>query len=90
MNNVYCKIIIFNNEPVTVGSFPAASVGFDSLDFTNAPWYVSRYSSVALAENEKRWIEKQIHLYSEKFACPISISSISYRYVIKGKIKNNV
>ena len=87
---ITCEVITDNNEPVTVGSFPAASVGFDSLDFTSAPWYVSRYSSVALAENEKRWIEKQIHLYSEKFACPISISSISYRYVIKGKIKNNV
>ena len=87
---ISCEVITDNNEPVTVGSFPAASVGFDSLDFRSAPWYVSRYSSVALAENEKRWIEKQISLICEKFACPISISSISYRYIIKGKIKNNV
>ena len=87
---ITCEVITDNNEPVTVGSFPSASVGFDAFDFTNAPWSVSRYTSVALAENEKRWIEKQISLICEKFASPISVSSISYRYVIKGKIKNNV
>ena len=86
---IRCEVTTDANEPVLVGSFPSSEVGFDDFDFNNSPWYVSRYRSVALSEKEKRWIEKQITLTSKSFQSPISIYSISYRYVIKGKIKNN-
>ena len=86
---INCEVSCDGQDPVYVGSFPAAAIGFDTFDFDNAPWYVTKYTTVALPENEKRWIEKQITLTSETFACPISLYSISYRYVIKGKIKNN-
>ena len=86
---IRCEVIADTRDPVYVGSFPAVSVGFDNFDFTSVPWYVSRYTSVTLSENEKRWVEKQICLSSDTFASPISVYSITYRYVIKGKIKNN-
>ena len=86
---IKCEVATDGGDPVYVGSFPAATVGFDNFNFLDAPWYVTRYTTVALAENEKRWIEKQITLTADSYACPISIYSISYRYVIKGKIKNN-
>lgn len=86
---IRCEVTTDANEPVFIGSFPSAEVGFDDFDFNSAPWYVNRYRSVALSEKEKRWIEKQITLTSREFCSPISIYSISYRYVIKGKIKNN-
>ena len=86
---IACEVATDASDPVYVGSFPAASVSFDDFSFSDVPWYVSRYTSVPLPEKEKRWVEKQITLTSEKYASPISIYSISYRYVIKGKIKKS-
>ena len=86
---IACEVITDGNDPVSVGSFPAASVGFDDFSFISAPWYVSRYTSVTLPEHEKRWIEKQIALSASSFESPISIYSITYRYTIKGRIKNS-
>lgn len=88
-DTIRCEVIADAEDSVHVGNLPPASVGFDEFDFSTAPWYVSRYTSVALNENEKRWVEKQIILTAERFASPISVYSISYRYTIKGKIKNN-
>lgn len=87
---ISCEARSDEKDPVYVGNFPASGTGFDDFDFATSPWYTSRYASVALPENEKRWVEKQITLIGEQFASPISIYSISYRYTIKGKIKNNV
>lgn len=86
---ITCEVTTDSNDPIRVGSFPWASVGFDDFNFTEAPWNVSRYTTVALSEKEKRWVEKQITLTAEKYESPIAIYSISYRYIIKGKIKNN-
>ena len=86
---IRCDVKADEREPTYVDSFPAARSGFDTLSFDAAPWYVGRYGAVALGENEKRWIEKQITLSSKCFESPIAIYSISYRYTIKGKIKNN-
>ena len=86
---IRCDVKSDEKDAVYVDSLPAASMGFDSFSFTATPWNTGRYSSVSLSENEKRWIEKQITLSSKSFESPIAIYSISYRYTIKGKIKNN-
>ena len=86
---IHCDVKSDENDATYVDSLPASSMGFDSFSFTNTPWNTGRYGSVALSENEKRWIEKQITLSSQSFESPIAIYSISYRYTIKGKIKNN-
>ena len=86
---IVCEVKADNGAPVYVGAFPDVGNDFSDLDFSYSPWYVNRYASVSLPENEKRWIEKQIILTSQCFASPISVYSISYRYTIKGKIKNN-
>lgn len=86
---IRCDVKSDENDAVYVASLPAASVGFDNFSFSNTPWNTGRYGSVSLPENEKRWIEKQITLSSQSFESPIAIYSISYRYTIKGKIKNN-
>lgn len=89
-DSILCEVKSDGNDPVEVALFPAGEKGFDDFDFTFSPWYKNRYVSTALPENEKRWVEKQIILSSDKFASPISIYSITYRYTIKGKIKNNI
>ena len=86
---IVCEAKPDEKDPVYVGSFPASGTSFEDFNFATLPWYTSRYASTALSENEKRWVEKQILLTAEQFASPISIYSISYRYTIKGKIKNN-
>ena len=88
--SIECEVTCDGADPMLVDSFPYVGSAFDDFDFTDAPWSISRYASSTLPENEKRWIEKQITLKSSSFASPISVYSIAYRYVIKGKIKNNV
>jgi hypothetical protein len=87
---IKCSVVADGKDETYVDSFPPASVGFDSFDFTSMPWNVSSYTATALPEREKKWIEKQIILSTTDFASPISVYSVSYRYTIKGKIKNNV
>ncbi len=89
-DSVDCEVVTDNGDPVFVGSLPCSDGSFENFDFLSAPWRVSKYASIALPEKEKRWIEKQIILTSKRFSSPMSVWSISYRYVIKGKIKNNV
>jgi hypothetical protein len=87
---ISCEVSTDAGEPKHVGAFPIIGSDFLDFDFDNPPWQVSDYTSYVLGEKEKRWIEKQITLTARGFASPISLYSVSYRYVIKGKIKNNV
>ena len=86
---ISCDVTTDERNAVHVGNFPMGDVGFDNMNFLNAPWYVTKYTTVSLSEKEKRWVEKQITLTAEEYASPIAVYSVSYRYVIKGKIKNN-
>ena len=87
---ISCEVVTDGSDETYIGNFPYSETGFDDFDFSTMPWSVSRYTATALSEKEKRWIEKQVILSSEKYASPLSVYSISYRYTIKGKIKNNV
>ena len=86
---IECEVKADGNDPLYIGCLPPASLGFEDFNFIYTPWYVSRYTASVLPEHEKSWIEKQLILYSCTYASPISVYSISYRYTIKGKIKNN-
>ena len=88
-SSIRCYVKSDERDPTYVDSFPASHTSFDDFGFDASPWYVGRYGAVALPENEKRWIEKQITLSSSTYESPIAVYSISYRYTIKGKIKNN-
>lgn len=88
-DNIKCEVVTDKGDTTNVGYFPTTDVGFDNFSFDSAPWNTGKYTSSALPEKEKRWIEKQIVLSSTKYCAPISVYSISYRYGIKGKIKNN-
>ncbi len=89
-NSIKCDIVTDSQDSVHISSFPTAGTSFDDFDFSDMPWNVPRYLATALPEKEKRWIEKQVILSCDKFASPLSVYSISYRYTIKGNIKNNI
>jgi hypothetical protein len=65
-----------------------SAMTFQDLDFTSLSLSVSEADSVAVKEKEKGWVEKQISLYSKENNSPIGIYSISFRYTVKGKVKN--
>ena len=86
---ISCEVATDRQDGIPVASFPYASGGFDDFSFDEPIWATGKYTSTALAEKEKKWVEKQIILSSNRFRSPISVYSITYRYTIKGKIKNN-
>jgi hypothetical protein len=42
-----------------------------------------------LSEREKRWVEKQIAIYTDEYSSPFGIYAIAYRFTVDGKIKKN-
>ena len=87
--SILCSTVTDNGSSSFSESFPSVNEGFDDFSFDTPIWNGARYTSTALAERDKKWIEKQIVLSSSKYLSPISIYSIAYRYNVKGKIKNN-
>ena len=64
------------------------ALDFYCLNFSNLSIAPFGYSTLSLNEYERGWVDKQYVLCSEGFCAPIGIHSLSYRYKIKGKIKN--
>ena len=70
-----------------IAAFPAGEWDFAELDFACAVLDNHEYTSLPLGEKEKGWVEKQMNIYSDSFASPIGVVSITYRYSVKGRIK---
>ena len=77
-----------DNVTRTVDKIRFSRADFSNIDFSCLGLGCSDYSTVAISDCEKRWIEKQYVLTSTGFRMPIGICSLAYRYKIKGKIKN--
>ena len=69
--------------------FPGGEMNFGELDFSGFTTASGNSYNLPFAEKEKRWVEKQIAIYSDRFRSPIGIYSIAYRYTVKGRIKRN-
>lgn len=72
-----------------VTSFSAGRFDFGDIDFSSLTLDTKEYYTLPMREREKKWIEKQITLYSDSFRSPIAIYSITYRYTVAGKIKRS-
>jgi hypothetical protein len=62
---------------------------FASLDFSSLTLSSEELDSLPVAESEKKWVEKQITVYSDSFSSPIGIYSISYRFTVAGRVRIN-
>jgi hypothetical protein len=69
--------------------FPSGSLSFSELDFSNLTMQTEDSYTVPFAEHEKRWVEKQISVYTDEYESPFGIYSIAYRFTVRGKIKKN-
>ena len=72
-----------------VTSFSCGRLDFGDLDFSSLTLDTKDYYTLPMREREKKWVEKQITLWSECFRSPIAIYSITYRYTVAGKIKRS-
>ncbi len=68
-------------------SFPGGELDFTALDFGTLSANTSSSFTVPIGEHEKGWVEKQLAFYSDEYASPFGIYSITYRFTVKGKIK---
>lgn len=60
---------------------------FDDPDFKAYSFSTAEKNIFAVNEREKKWVEKQIFLYSDEYCRPFAIHYIAYRYVIAGRYK---
>lgn len=84
---VRCEVGTESSDYSEVTSFPGGKISFAEMDLASLSLSPADYHTLPIAEKEKRWIEKQITVYSEGYASPIGISAIAYRYTIEGKVK---
>ncbi len=87
--SIKCEVITDSADANEIAVFPASDNDFGSFSFSTSPWYKSKYTTTVLPEKEKGWIEKQIILSTDAFRSLFSLSSVTYRYTIKGRIKND-
>ncbi len=86
---IRCEVGTERSGYSEITHFPGAELNFAELNFEELTLTTSDYQSLPIAEKEKGWVEKQITLYSDKFASPMGIFSLAYRYTVKGKIRKS-
>ena len=65
----------------------ASSRGFDDVDFGQTSYNGGGGITIPIMEKEKKWVEKQLYLYSDGFAQPFGIFGLAYRFTLSGRIK---
>ncbi len=66
---------------------PLSVISFDDIDFSTLSFIPSELSGVQIPEYEKGWTEKKYLIEAEGVNTPFGVSSLSYRYTIRGKTK---
>lgn len=67
----------------------AKRMNFSDLDFSDLSFETGESFTVGVKDRSRGWCEKQISIYSDEYASPISVQSVSYRYKLSGKIKRH-
>lgn len=86
---LHCEVGTGASGYTEVTSFPGGRISFDEMDLGSLALTTADYHTIPIGEKEKRWVEKQITLYSDGYASPIGISAIAYRYTVNGRIKTD-
>ena len=77
-----------DGELLHVGRIRTSRLDFSSLCFSDMSLCTSDGTATVVNEQTKGWSEKQYFLTSSGFRAPIGFCSLSFRYRIKGRIKN--
>lgn len=77
-----------NRKPYTqVARINSAIFPFDNIDFSDFSFNLGDKSLFSVNEKEKKWVEKQLYVYSDEYMKPFALHYISYRYQIAGRYK---
>jgi len=86
---LHCEIGTDKGDFCTVATIPNSELDFSYFDFATLSFCATDNATLPIEEKEKGWVEKQIAIYSDEYKAPIRIYGITYRFTVKGKIKNN-
>lgn len=73
------------SEFVNIGG---SCLNFLEFDFASLALCPEMDHTVAVAEKEKGWVEKDIVIRSDTPSAPLSVMGVAFRYKIKGRIKH--
>ncbi len=82
-----CEVGTDKDGYFEICTFPNKDIIFSDMDFSSLSLSTDNTYTIPLAEKSKDWIEKQISLYTDKYASPFGIYNLAYRFFVKGKIK---
>ena len=68
--------------------FPLGQLDFSDMDFEKIALTAQGRETHALPENQRNWVDLQIIIYTDGYLAPFAISSLSYAFRTKGRIKN--
>ena len=86
--NLYCEVGTEKNGYKEISKMPDVAFNCEELDFSTLSFVNSEYITVPIREREKGWVEKSMSFYADEYSSPFGIYSITYRFEIKGRIKN--
>ena len=86
---LHCEVGTDNGDWSAVASIPSSLLDFSSIDFSTFSFCTTDNATIPIDEKKKGWVEKQISIYSEEYNAPIRIYGMTYRFTVKGRIKNN-
>ena len=86
--NLYCEVGTEKSGYREISRMPDVALNCEELDFSTLSFMNSEYITVPIKEREKGWVEKSMSFYADEYSSPFGIYSITYRFEIKGRIKN--
>ncbi len=84
---IVCEVGTDRSGYSETAEIPNSEMKFDDLDFSSMTFSEGSDVTLPISEKEKKWVEKDIGFYADDFASPFGISSIAYRFTVKGRIK---
>ncbi len=84
-----CEIITDTGGIGSYGRLECKGMDFYGTDFSKFTTGTADKQTVSVNDRSRDYFEKQIIIYSDDFASPFGIYSMSYRYKLKSKAKKN-
>jgi hypothetical protein len=77
-----------NKKPYEqVDRISSARFDFENMDFADFSFTLSEQNLFTIQEKEKKWVEKQIYLYSDELCRPFALFYMAFRYSVAGRYK---
>ena len=85
--DITTAVIVDGGEACPLGETVRGTFEFFDMDFSRLS-FSSRDGETRICRKNKRgWMESKIELSTDTFDSPFGVQKISYRYAVKGKIK---